>query len=489
MRLRVKMRSNRKKGILLPLSSLPSKHGIGSLGIEAYNFVDFLSETGQSYWQILPICPVGRGNSPYASFSGFAGEILYIDLDLLVSDGLLTQEEIGAGEFTKNVDYKAVRKFKTPLLKTAVERFNTENNDFKLFKEQNSYWLYDFALFMAIRNANLNADFLSWDDGLKYRLPHAIKEFEAAHQSEINFYTVTQYFFFKQYNRLHNYANTCGIKIIGDIPFYVDLESADIWGRSENFKLGRDMTPTLVAGVPPDIFSTDGQLWGNPIYNWDYLKANDYLWWKQRLIHNAKLFDALRIDHFRAFADYYTISAGSQTAKHGKWETGAGIAFWDKMKPFLNNTLIIAEDLGGEESPLVKKLLAQTGFPNMKILQFAFDSNLSDPYLPKNYDSNCVCYTGTHDNDTTLGWYEKLSQKEKFMFDKLVPKKYNSPVLNLISFGLKSKADIVIIPLQDYLQLDSSHRLNIPGVATGNWEWRFGKEDITDTIKKTISTM
>lgn len=457
MLLRAKIKKQ-KRGILLPLSSLPSNYGIGSLGEEAYRFIDLLRKTRQSYWQMLPLCYIGRGNSPYASISCFAGEILYIDLDMLVADGLIKKSEIGMVSFPKNVDYDRVRDFKIPLLKLAASRFNQRDDEYKSFCKKNIYWLEDFASFMSKKES-----------------------------ISVDFYFITQYIFFKQYNRLHNYAAVSDIKIIGDIPFYVDKDSADVWTHPEVFKLGKDLTPTLVAGVPPDIFSSTGQLWGNPIYNWDYLKINDYNWWKQRLLHNAKMYDVIRIDHFRAFADYYCIPASAKDATTGYWEKGVGNDFWDKMKPLLGDTKIIAEDLGGEDSPLVIELLRQTGFPNMKVLQFAFKDDDSNVFLPKNFGSNCVCYTGTHDNDTTLGWYKKLSDSERQMFDKLVPKKYESPVLNLISFALKSRAETVIIPFTDYLQLDSEHRINTPGTPTGNWEWRFSKEDITTNLENTIA--
>lgn len=456
MQLKAKVKKQ-KRGILLPLSSLPSNYGIGSLGREAYNFIDLLKETGQSYWQILPLCPVGRGNSPYASISCFAGEILYIDLDILVGEGLLEKSEIGSFSFAKNVDYTAVREFKIPLLKLAVSRFNKQNEDYISFCEENQYWLEDFAQFC----------------NMKYKSP-------------TEFYKVSQYLFFKQYNELHCYANQNGIKIIGDIPFYVDIESADVWANPEIFKLDKDFKPTLVAGVPPDIFSLTGQLWGNPIYNWDYLKQNDFDWWQKRLLHNAKLYDAIRIDHFRAFAEYYCIPQGSMDATNGFWAKGVGNDFFSLVKPKLENTLIIAEDLGGEDDPSVIKLLEETGFPNMKVLQFSFNSDENNIFLPQNFGSNCVCYTGTHDNDTTLGWYEKLSQKERALFDRLVPQKYSSPVLNLIAFAFSSKADIVIIPFTDYLELDSENRINIPSIPTGNWEWRFEKGDITENLRKKI---
>lgn len=473
-------------GILLPLSSLPSKHGIGDLGEEAFRFIDFLEKSGQSYWQLLPLCPVGKGNSPYCSTSTFAGEILYIDIESLASCGLINPDNIPDTDFPKNTDYKTVRKFKLPLLKEAAENFDIEARDFIKFKKENRYWLKDYALFMAIKDSFDGAHFQMWDDALKYRDPEALLLFEDMHPEEILFYEITQYLFYHQFATLKSYAEKKGIKLIGDIPFYVSLNSADVWSNPECFRLGRDMTPVLVAGVPPDVFSSDGQLWGNPIYDWDFHKKTGFLWWKQRLIQNAKMYDVIRIDHFRAFADYYTIPYGAKNAKGGKWEKGAGINFWRAVKPHIKHTQIIAEDLGGETEE-VKALIEKTGFPNMKVLQFAFDSDLKDPFLPKNYSRNCICYTGTHDNDTTLGWYEKASAKEKLLFSRLVPAdKSGSVVYSLINYGMKSRARTVIVPLQDYLQLPSSERTNTPGSASGNWEWRFEKADLTEELCSTV---
>ncbi len=478
----------RESGILLHISSLPSPYGIGSLGREAYRFVDFLKKSRQTYWQILPLCPVGKGNSPYSSVSSFAGEMLFIDLDMLIDDGLLNPADIPEAGFTKNVDYRPVREFKLPLIKKAAENFDTKSRDFKAFRRENSYWLDDYAVFMALKEVYRKKSFAELADGLKYRLPSDLNHFRKNHAEQILFYEITQYFFFSQYFKLKSYAAENGIKIIGDIPFYVQYDSADVWSRPDNFRLGRDMTPVLVAGVPPDVFSADGQLWGNPIYDWDFQKTTGYEWWKERLAHNAKLYDVIRIDHFRAFADYYTIPYGAQNAKSGKWEKGVGLPFWNIMKENIDAE-IIAEDLGGE-TPEVEKLILDTGFPNMKVLQFAFNTDLENPFLPKNYQKNCVCYTGTHDNDTTRGWFEKASERERLMFSKLVPAdKSNSAVLSLIAFGMKSKARIVIVPMQDYLQLDSSDRLNTPGIPSGNWEWRLSTDDICDSLTETVKRL
>ncbi len=485
MQLRDKKKIKRQSGILLSITSLPSEYGIGSLGKEAFQFVDFLKSTNQNYWQILPLCPVGKGNSPYCSIGSFAGEILLIDIDELVFCGLLSKNDIGNAEFKKNTDYKAVSKFKMPLLKKAARAFDTNNSEFKQFKSENAFWLDDFCLFSAIRETN-SLPFYEWEDGLKYRLYEAITDFKAGHKKEIEFHEITQFLFYKQYKALKNYANASGIKIIGDIPFYVSLDSADVWSNPNVFLLSRDMKPELVAGVPPDVFSEDGQLWGNPIYDWNYLKITDYSWWKQRLLQNAKLYDTIRIDHFRAFADYYTIPYGSENAKNGKWEIGIGAHFWSMLKPILKDTEIIAEDLGGE-TPEVKALVKEVGFPNMAVLQFAFDSDLNDPFLPFNMQERCVCYTGTHDNDTTLGWLKKATKKERVLFEKLVPKdESGSDVLSLIAYGMKSHAQTVIIPFQDYLEKDSDERMNTPGTPKNNWEWRFEKDALSRKIANKI---
>ncbi|MBR7133890.1 MAG: 4-alpha-glucanotransferase [Clostridia bacterium] len=476
----------RLSGILLSLSSLPSDYGIGSFGREAFSFVDFLKKCRQSYWQLLPLCPVGKGNSPYCSQSTFAGEILLIDIDGLADLGLLDKDDIPQAEFPKNADYSAVRKFKLPLLKKAADNFNVKDSDFIKFKSENKPWLEDYALFMAIKDSICGLPFYRWPEPLKYRIPDALKSFRDEHSEEILFYEITQYIFHRQFSELKSYARQNGVKLIGDIPFYVSLDSADVWSNPNCFRLGRDMTPVLVAGVPPDVFSSDGQLWGNPIYDWDFHKKSGFLWWKNRLQHNAKLYDVIRIDHFRAFADYYTIPYGSPDAKGGKWEKGPGIYFWNTVKPAIANTEIIAEDLGGETRE-VRELIEQTGFPNMKVLQFAFDSDLKDPFLPKNFQRNCVCYTGTHDNDTTLGWYKTSTTQERLLFSKLVAvDKSSSPALSLIAFGMKSKARTVIIPLQDYMCLPSKDRMNTPGTGEGNWEWRFERGALTEELCNTV---
>ena len=477
---------DRESGILLHISSLPSDYCIGSFGKRAYEFVDFLHKAKQRYWQILPLCPVGEGNSPYKSVSAFAGEILFIDLELLCEEGLLTQSDLPASPESGKTDYRAARKIKLPLLKKAVKGFDTRNPDYLQFLHHNEFWINDYALYMAVKESYGGETFDRFEDGLKYRLPGALERFRSEHKQEIAFYKISQFLFFKQYFALKTYAARHKIKIIGDLPFYVSFDSSDVWKNPDVFRLGRDMTPVLVAGVPPDIFSNDGQLWGNPIYDWDYLKKTDYDWWKRRLKHSLEMFDVIRIDHFRAFADYYTIPYGAENAKSGKWEKGAGMSFWNSISRTFGKVKIIAEDLG-EESPEVDKLVEESGFPNMKVLQFAFNTDLQNKFLPKNYGKNCVCYTGTHDNDTSLGWLNSASKKEKIMFEKIVAGEKNiPPVIRLIRFGMKSKARLVIVPLQDYLQLDTSARMNTPGTLSGNWQWRYSVDMLNDDLADTV---
>lgn len=461
-------------GVLLHISSLPSKYGIGTLGLEAYKFIDFLCEAGQGYWQILPIVPIGEGNSPYKSSSCFAGEILFIDLEFLVRDGLLKADELPEESFSERVDYKKLKNEKIPLLKKAAERFDKDNKDYKAFLEENSLWLQNYALFSCI--ADEYGELLSrFPEELRYRLPHALEGFRLSHRNEMDFYCITQYLFYKQYFELKKYAVKMGIQLIGDIPFYISLESADVWESPDAFKLGRDLTPMKVAGVPPDRFSETGQLWGNPVYDWDYHKKTNYSWWKKRLKFCSKLYDVLRIDHFRAFASYYSIPYGAPDARNGVWEHGPGISFWKSVEHSCGNLMIIAEDLGGEE-PDVEQLVEKCGFPNMKVVQFCFDGDIKNRFLPKNYNRNCVCYTGTHDNETALGWYHEAPLKQKVYFDGITPKKEGVPALRMIDFAMRSRAALVVIPMQDWLCLDNKARMNTPGTKGNNWEWKMAQD-------------
>ncbi|MDO4608162.1 MAG: 4-alpha-glucanotransferase [Clostridia bacterium] len=479
----------RYSGILLAISSLPSKYGIGDFGEGAYSFVDFLKQGRQRFWQILPLNFLGEGNSPYKSISCFAGEILYIDIEDLAREGILNSCDISKYTFRKNVDYDAVRAFKMPLLKKAAQNFNRDDKKYNDFITKNAWWLDDFALFSSALSVYKTDSIKGLPDGIKYRLPADIEAFEQKYKSHIDFHKITQYIFYTQYSALKNYANKKGVMIIGDIPFYVSGDSVDVWVNPDDFKVGLDFTPTLVAGVPPDRFSDTGQLWGNPIYNFSNMRQNGYDWWSKRLAFCQQMYDVLRIDHFRAFARFYQIPQGSKTAVNGSWQMGESERFWDTVTAKIGNINIIAEDLGGEEDGEVIKLLKYTGFPNMKILQFGFDGRQDNVFLPQNYPYNCVCYTGTHDNDTTRGWYENADIKTVVIFDSFMHDTDIPPAHRLIRAASRSEAMLCIIPMQDLLNLDSTARMNIPGTPCGNWTWSLAESDINPDNAKLIKKL
>lgn len=469
-------------GILLALSSLPSRHGIGSLGIEAYEFVDFLSAANQSYWQMLPLVPLGEGNSPYKSVCCFAGEPLYIDLDYLARDGWLNPYETDFNDFPGKVDYAAAREYKMPLIRKAAERFDTGCRDYKNFLRENAFWIDDYALFMAAMKSEGKTALTEFSDGIKYRIPQEMEKLREKEQREIQIYKIEQFFFYKQFYALRDYANRHGIRLIGDIPFYVSPDSSDVWAHPDEFVLERNLTPALRAGVPPDIFSDVGQLWGNPVYDFKHACQNEFSWWKHRFSHQSEMYDVLRIDHFRAFAKYYCIPNGKD-AKSGFWETGPGEEFWNQTMSALGSTRIIAEDLGGENDKSVQKLIKFTGFPNMKVLQFGFDSDGENCFLPQNYGFNCVAYTGTHDNNTALGWYEEDATMHERVILRSAIGTTELPVPHaMIKAVCDSKAGLAIIPLQDYLRLGSGARMNKPGTVGDNFVWRFQKEMITNDV-------
>lgn len=476
----------KKSGILCAVSSLPSDYGIGTLGLNSYKFVDFLAETGQKYWQLLPLVPLGDGNSPYKSSSCYAGEILYIDLEFLVRDGLLSISDLPKVDFPSNVNFDLVRQIKIPLIKKAAENFDTDNEDYGIFCRENQDWLNNYALFMTALEVYNTYTLEGLPKRLKFPTAADLDGLRMENGEKIKFYKVSQYFFFAQYFELKRYAEDKGIELIGDLPFYVSLDSADVWANRENFLLDHDLKPKLVAGVPPDCFSETGQLWGNPIYNFEYQKQNGFNWWINRLKHYFKMYDVVRIDHFRAFANYYTIPFDHTDAKNGEWVMSVGNEFWEMAKKEIPDMQIIAEDLGGE-IPLVQDLVKETGFPNMKIMQFAFSGDPNNPHLPQNYPENCICYTGTHDNNTTLGFCNNALSYEKEMIDNLYPETEDLPCpLNIITAALKSPAKTVIIPIQDWLMLDESARMNIPGVPNGNWTFRLKNGFITEDLKKRI---
>ena len=466
----------RKCGVLMPISSLPSRFGIGGFSKEAYDFVDFLAAGGQSLWQILPLGPTGYGDSPYQSFSTFAGNPYYISLDALIEEGLLTEQECESCDYGDNpeyVNYEKIYNTRFKLLRMAFDRANIlENEEYKSFVEENKEWLKDYAMYMAIKDSKNGIAWIEWDEDIRLRKPEAMVRYEKELEDAINFYSYQQYLFATQWAALKAYANKKGVDIVGDIPIYVAFDSADTWANPELFQLDEENIPTGVAGCPPDAFSATGQLWGNPLYRWDYHEKTGFAWWIRRLAYCFKIYDMVRIDHFRGFDEYWAIPYGDPTAEFGRWEKGPGYALFDAMKKALGNRPVIAEDLGFL-TPSVLKLVKKTGYPGMKILQFAFDPREESDYLPHNYPKNCVVYTGTHDNDTVNGWIAALGRKDLAFAKKYIGVKRTSDICSsLIRTALASVADTAIIPLQDYLELGSEARINTPSTLGGNWEWR-----------------
>lgn len=476
-----------KKGILLAISSLPSDYGIGTFGKEGFLFCDFLKKSGQSVWQILPLSVTSFGDSPYQSPSNFAINPYYIDLDLLEKEGLLLKEEyenvdFGSGE---GVDYGKLYLNRKTVLKKAVSRFE-ESEEYKKFCSKNSFWLNNYALFMTLKEIHCGAEWSLWEKDFKFRKKEALSKVSEEESERIRYYKIEQYLAFTQWKRLKAYANGLGIEIIGDMPIYSSLDSHDVWANPKRFLLDEDLSPSMVAGVPPDGFTPDGQLWGNPLYNWEYEKKTGFREWKRRIKRQCDLYDAVRIDHFRGFEAFFAIPRG-KTPKKGKWIKAPGKELFDEIKKTCN-IQIIAEDLG-LITPAVRKLLKQTGFPNMKVMQFGFDGDLTHEYLPENYPENCVAYTGTHDNDTLTNWYDSLEGKKKIFVDDYVSHSVN-PVFALIKKAFSGKADRVIIPLQDYLLVGGEGRMNTPGKREGNWTYRIKKEVITDRfLMRTIKDL
>ena len=476
----------RKCGVLMPVSSLPSRFGIGGFSKEAYDFVDFLAEGGQSLWQILPLGPTGYGDSPYQSFSTFAGNPYYISLDALIKQGLLTEEECEAadyGDHPNYVNYEKIYNSRFALLRKAFNRADIENDtSYKKFVEDQSAWLKDYAMYMAIKDSLGGVAWIEWDEDIRLRKPAAMAHYEETLKEDIAFYSYLQYLFATQWSALKAYANGKGINIIGDIPIYVAFDSADTWANPELFQLDEENIPTAVAGCPPDAFSATGQLWGNPLYRWDYHEKTGFAWWIRRLAYCFTIYDVVRIDHFRGFDEYWAIPYGDPTAEFGRWEKGPGYALFEAMKKALGNREVIAEDLGFL-TPSVLKLVKKTGYPGMKVLQFAFDSREESDYLPHNYTHNCVVYTGTHDNDTVMGWIPAMSRKDLAFAKKYIGVKRTSDICsNLIRMAYASVADTAIIPIQDYLELGSEARINTPSTLGGNWEWRMSAQDCTSQL-------
>ena len=488
----------RTSGILMPVFSLPSKYGIGCFSKEAYQFVDFLKESGQKKWQVLPLGQTSYGDSPYQSFSSFAGNPYFIDLEQLVEQQLLTKAECDSFDFGKNpesIDYAKLYQNRYKILRMACDRFLKQpSDDFFAFCQENDWWLGNYALFMVIKNMHKGASWLQWEEKYKRRDFAALDQVWHGQHDEIQFYQFQQYLFFCQWKKLHTYAAQAGIQIIGDIPIYVALDSADAWANPSLFQLDEKNVPYAVAGCPPDGFSATGQLWGNPLYRWEYHRQTGYEWWLQRLSHCFKLYDAVRIDHFRGFDQYYSIPYGAETAITGHWEQGPGIDLFNRVRQVLGEKEVIAEDLG-YVTDSVRKLVHDSGFPGMKVLEFAFDSRDSgcaSDYLPHNYPENSVAYTGTHDNETLAGWFDSITKEEQelvrdYLCDHYTPKKYLYRSLN--SLVMRSKAALCVIPMQDHLGLDNRYRMNKPSTVGENWKWRLKKGDLTDQLKAEIRGM
>ena len=483
----------RRSGVLMPISSIPSAYGIGTFSAQAYEFVDMLEKAGQSYWQILPLGPTGYGDSPYQSFSTFAGNPYYIDLEALIEKGWLTKAECDQYDFGDNdeyIDYEKIYLSRFKVLRKAFQNSGIEKEEeFIQFCEQNAYWLDDYALYMAVKNSFDGKSWSEWDEGIRLRKPEAMAAYREKFSEEICFYQFQQYLFAKQWMDLKKYANDKKIEIIGDIPIYVAFDSADTWANPELFQLDEDLIPTAVAGCPPDAFSATGQLWGNPLYRWEYHKETEYAWWMRRIAYCYALYDVVRIDHFRGFDEYYSIPYGDPTAEFGHWEKGPGYDIFKTMKAKLGNRAVIAEDLGFLTDTVIK-LVKKTGYPGMKILQFAFDSREESDYLPHNYTANSIVYTGTHDNDTTVGWFEKLNRKDKAFAKKYLNIRSNKDAQwAFIRAALASVSDTCIIPIQDYLGLGTEARINIPSTLGTNWKWRMLPGQFTGELAAKMSDM
>ncbi|MFP4458539.1 MAG: 4-alpha-glucanotransferase [Candidatus Zixiibacteriota bacterium] len=479
----IKRKQDRFCGILLHPSSLPGNSGIGDIGKQAYKFVDFLHESEQSLWQILPLGITGYGNSPYQSYSAFAGNHLLISLDWLYQEGLLTPFELESfprGNPSK-VDFDLVNREKLHLLKESLKRFKEKasvelKERYQVFKKKNRKWLQDYSLFMAILEANDYRLWNTWPEELVHREKEALSKARNEYASQIEFHKLAQFVFYHQWNLLKRYANDKGIKIIGDIPIFVALNSADVWANPEKFYLDDKGNPTVVAGVPPDYFSKTGQLWGNPLYNWKKMKKAHYSWWINRIRAMLELVDIIRIDHFRGFAAYWEVPAGEKTAMNGRWVKGPGHDFFAALQRKLGHEgqklPLIAEDLGVITED-VEELRDDFHLPGMKILQFAFGGRAQNAYLPHNHIENCFVYTGTHDNNTTLGWYQKAAEKEKDHVRRYFNCSDDRAPLEIMRAAWGSNARWAVVPLQDVIGLDSSGRMNVPGTAKGNWQWRF----------------
>ena len=485
----------RAAGVLMHITSLSSPYGIGTIGEEAFKFVDFLKKGGQRYWQVLPLCPTGYGDSPYQSFSTFAGNPYLIDLDLLKKDKLLTQKEIDAVDWESGpsyVNFEAMYYKRFKLLKKAVNRFlKKDDAQYRAFlKADSSFWLEDYALFMALKDAHDGRPWYEWEEELRLRKKGALAAVKKKYEKETEFWKVLQFFFKSQWSALKKYANDNGILIIGDVPIYVAYDSADVWASPKEFQLDKNLQPIEVAGCPPDAFTADGQLWGNPLYDWEKMKKENFSWWRQRMSHCFDLFDMVRIDHFRGFSGYYAIPFGDKTARNGRWREGPGLDFVKMLGECIDEkgikNGIIAEDLGFLTAD-VRRLLKKSGYPGMKVLEFAFGTREGNEYRPYHYPSKCVVYVGTHDNDTACGWMKTASVTDR----KIAREALNLTRAEGYAWGMMraiwdSPADTAIVQAQDLLELGSEARMNIPSTTGNNWMWRALPGVFTDALAEKL---
>ena len=483
----------RSSGILLSISSLPSPYGIGTFGKAAYEFADFLKAAGQKYWQLLPLGPTSYGDSPYQSFSTFAGNPYFIDLDLLIKDKLLTKKEVEAcpwGTNPRYVDYGKIYESRCPLLAKAKERgWKRDADAVAKFVKENEGWLPDYALFMALKRHFSMKAWLEWPEDIRARKSDAVKRWREQLREDVELFTYIQFLFFRQWGKLKTYINGLGIRIIGDLPIYVAMDSADVWAEPEMFKLDSRGFPTEVSGVPPDYFSEDGQLWGNPLYDYEAMERTGFNWWIRRVGGASRMFDVIRIDHFRGFESYWAVPYGEKTAKKGKWVKGPGMKLVGALTGWFHDLEFIAEDLG-YPTPEVAQLLKDSKLPGMKVLEFAFNPNEPSNYLPHFYTENCVCYTGTHDNAPLGEWFEDGDTNEIYQAKKYLGLNEEEGFhFGVIRGGMSSVAKLFVAQMQDYLELGKYNRMNTPGVATGNWEWRMLAGEASPALAKKLAEM
>lgn len=482
----------RSSGVLMHISSLPSPWGIGTLGKEAYRFIDFLHKAGQKYWQILPVCPTSFGDSPYQSFSTFAGNPYFIDLDLLSDEGFLKPsdyQQLDWGSDPESVDYAKLYQHRFSVLKIAYQRWKEDHQEtLSRFRQTQAHWITDYALFMSLKNKYGGKAWYEWPQPYRLREKSALKEFQKSNAEDISFWIFVQSTFYEQWRKVKEYAHSKNVYIIGDLPIYVAEDSADVWARPDMFWMDENLRPVKVAGCPPDAFSKTGQLWGNPLYRWDAMKHDDYSWWIKRMKAASEIYDVVRIDHFRGFDSYYAIPFGDRTAEFGKWMKGPGMDFFRKMKEKLGDIPIIAENLGFL-TPSVHRLLKEAGYPGMKILEFAFDCREPEAsdYLPHTYEKNCVVYSGTHDNETIMGWMETAAKSDTdYAKEYLRLQDKEGYHWGMIKAAWGSVANLAVVQMQDFLGLGAACRMNTPSTVGKNWKWRIQKDKLTPELSKKI---